>query len=166
MDFNANTASSLPRIPQSAQRSQEQVLQKSPLFSSIQATPTRKAATGFPQASRGSLGVPDADYGGFPPSSPLHVRGSSAQLFPVVPESSKKPSGSLPREIQETPKKERSLPRSEHGHPEAPDSGDKENAQVKLEVSNERLGKSDSRREESIYKSLGWDDADDTDDLA
>jgi DNA replication regulator SLD3 len=168
MDLGAIPPSSLPRIPQSSKQSQEKKLIKNPFFSSVQATPTRRPATSQPTS--GLLGPP-IDYGEFPPSSPLHVRRSSASLFPIVPESTlKAPSGfEMPSGVQETPIKKRPDPQLKHSHPGIPASGsDKENTRVRKEVvTNIQLVPGISQRQEdSIYKSLGWDDADDMDELA
>jgi len=159
--------SSLPRIPQSTSRpSREGVVNRNPLFSSVQATPTRKAANNVSR-SRGLLSVGEVDYGGCPPSSPLHVRRSSAQLFTAVPDSATKIPSSFSG-VQETPVKTKQTTNLYHNHPVEPGpSSDKENelrGGSGLGVGVKERTK--RRSEESIYKSLGWDDADDLDDMA
>ncbi|KAE9376907.1 hypothetical protein N431DRAFT_480052 [Stipitochalara longipes BDJ] len=162
--------SSLPRIPQSALRpSYEGILKNNPLYSAIEATPTRKAATGSCQRG-GFLSAPEHDYNAYLPSSPLHVRRSSAQLFTNVPDSTvKRVSTASSYGVQETPVKRRQEIMFDHGHPGLFGAGnDKENDIIErkktlMATSSQEMG----RTEENIYKSLGWDDdADDIDDLA
>ncbi|KAH7383603.1 DNA replication regulator SLD3-domain-containing protein [Cadophora sp. MPI-SDFR-AT-0126] len=156
-------ASSAPRIPQSVSRSSGG-FQSNPLFSDVQATPTRKAVPAFPQRSTSAM-----NFGGIP-SSPLHVRRSSAQLFNAVPDSVvKNPSASLSYGIDDTPVKRRPASSLEHSHPMLASFGsDKENDQSgKKAVDDVGLRRSlGEGKEESIYKALGWDDNDDIDDLA
>jgi len=156
-------ASSVPRVPQSVSRSSGG-FQSNPLFSNIQATPTRKSVPAFPKQSMSTM-----DIGGIP-SSPLHVRRSSAQLFSAVPDSAvKNPSTTLPYGIEDTPIKRRPASSLDHGHPPVASFGsDKENDHLRkrapLDVSLQ--GGLGAKKEESIYKALGWDDNDDIDDLA
>lgn len=155
-DIEAIPLSSLPTIPQSVSRfSQDRAPNRNPLFPSIQATPTRKAVPAF-SAKRGN-----DDIGGYFLSSPLHVRRSSAQLFSSVPDSAAKSSETMysPQGIEETPVKRRAGVIG-HAHPPVEIGSDKENG-VR---SGESLGNREefgSTNEESIYKSLGWDDVDD-----
>ena len=161
--------SSLPRIPQSVSRMPDERAPNRPIFTSIQVTPTRKSVPAFYQPERSLLGAGGVEHGTFPPSSPLHVRRSSAQLFTVVPESGikKAPNPSIHYGIQETPVKKRSgtmLDPSVCGLT----SNNKENvskggAKLIDAVASTNMG---ITKEESIYHSLGWDDADDIDDLA
>lgn len=113
--------------------------------------------------------APEHDYNGYLPSSPLHVRRSSAQLFTAVPDSAAKGLTRVPSHgIQETPVKRRQVLILDHSHPELSGLGsDKENdiigeRKTLMITSSQETG----RTEENIYKSLGWDDADDIDDLA
>jgi len=78
------------------------------------------------------------------------------------------PATSLSFEIQETPLKKRTDSRLEHSHPTTAGFGsDKENDQLgRSRISNDQYGVFSARKDESIYKSLGWDDVDDNDDLA
>ncbi|KAH6719315.1 DNA replication regulator SLD3-domain-containing protein [Leptodontidium sp. MPI-SDFR-AT-0119] len=157
-------ASSIPRIPQSVSRSSGGGLQNNPLFSHVQATPTRKSVPAFPRRSTAEM-----DFGGIP-SSPLHVRRSSAQLFTAVPDSAvKNPSTSLSYEVDDTPVKKRPASSLDHGHPSMASLGsDKENDQLLRNAAADgglRGGVGQSK-DESIYKTLGWDDNDDIDDLA
>lgn len=157
-------ASSVPRVPASVARGSSGASQRrNPLLSSVQATPTRKAVPGFSQ--RSSMA---AFEHGFPPSSPLHVRRSSAQLFTAVPESAtRNPFAALPG-LEETPVKKRPESASEHSHPTIPSMGnDKENEKLGATVGTvqPRQITQGATKDDSIYKSLGWDD-DDIDDLA
>jgi DNA replication regulator SLD3 len=163
--------SSLPRIPQSALRPsyEEGLPNKDPLYSAIEATPTRKISMGSSQ--RGALlNAPEHDYNAYLPSSPLHVRRSSAQLFTAAPDSTAKrlSAGSL-YGVQETPVKRRPEIMFDHSHPGLSGPGsDKENDRIErrntlIATSSQETG----RMDENIYKALGWDDeADDIDDLA
>ncbi|KAL2067193.1 hypothetical protein VTL71DRAFT_1617 [Oculimacula yallundae] len=155
-------ASSIPRVPQSVSRSSGGGFQSNPLFSNVQATPTRKAVPAFPKRS-------EMDYGGIP-SSPIHVRRSSAQLFTAVPESTvKNPAAILSFGVEDTPIKRRSTISFEHGHPTITNLGsDKENDGKGLRTTTDigQRGDTSPDKEESIYKALGWDDNDDIDDLA
>lgn len=156
--------SSLPRVPQSAiWSSQDMVRVRNPFFATVQATPTRRSAAASSQPSGARMEA--GEYGVIPPSSPLHVRRSSAQLFPAVPSSTAPKSASLtvPSAAQETPVKkgpEISTPQN-HRHP----SSEKENARVEKASSTSIIRTGGGA--DSIYKSLGWDaDDDDLDDLA
>ncbi|KAH7330385.1 DNA replication regulator SLD3-domain-containing protein [Rhexocercosporidium sp. MPI-PUGE-AT-0058] len=157
-------ASSIPRIPQSVSRSSGGGHQNNPLLSHVQATPTRKAVPAFPRRSMAEM-----DFGGIP-SSPLHVRWSSAQLFTAVPDSAvKNTSAPLSYGVDDTPIKKRPASSLGHGHPSMASFGsDKENDQLerKAAVDVGLRGSIGSSKDESIYKALGWDDNDDIDDLA
>jgi len=167
--------SSLPRIPQSALRpSYEGMAKKNPLYSAVQATPTRKAAPRSTQRG-GLLSAPEHDYTGYLPSSPLHVRRSSAQLFTAAPDPNAKELSTYSfHGIQETPVKRRQEMMFDHSHPGLSGPGsDKENDEIERSEIEKRktlmtaLSQETGRTEENIYKSLGWDDADDDiDDLA
>jgi len=156
-------ASSVPRVPQSVSRSSGG-FQSNPLSLNIQATPTRKSVPAFPKQSMSTM-----DIGGIP-SSPLHVRRSSAQLFSAVPDSAvKNPSTTLPYGIEDTPIKRRPASSLDHGHPPVASFGsDKENDHLRKRapVDVSLQGGLGAKKEESIYKALGWDDNDDIDDLA
>ncbi len=163
--------SSLARIPQSALRpSLEGMPRKNPLYSAIQATPTRKAGSVSIQKG-GLLNAPEQDYNEYLASSPLHARRSSAQLFTAVPDSAAKGlSNLLPHGVQETPVKRRQELMFDHSHSVLSGPGsDKENDNDIIEREKTLEGNSSQEtgmREDNIYKSLGWDDADDIDDLA
>jgi DNA replication regulator SLD3 len=152
--------SSLPRIPQSVAR--EGTVTRNPLFSAIQETPTRA----LPR-TKDFLGVDRNPTPMFPPSSPLHIRRSSAQLFARVPASAAK----LPEDsgislgVLETPVKKKSAVDPVHGHSFQSPRFDQENKDV--EVPNPAIKKTQKTsidQQDSIYKSLGWED-DDIDDL-
>lgn len=165
LDLSAIPPSSLPRIPQSVVRPSHERQVDNPLLSSFQATPSRKYVSASSRRSNGLLDAGTADHGGYLPPSPLQQRRSSTQIFSVVPESAVKiPSNStLDQGVQDTPVKRRPNIATTHGHPNMTNSGsNKENARVltKENVQEEKLEK-----EDSIYKSLGWDDADDIDEL-
>lgn len=155
----------MPKIDQSVSRSSGGMSSRNPFLSSVQATPTRKSAQAFPRLP--------GNFGGFseqvPPSSPLQGRRSSTQLFSAVPESAvKKPSDTYG--IVDTPIKGM----SGHGHPISLESNssnnnnNKENLRQGNEVKKflDQNDHNDVTNEVSIYKSLGWDDADDIDELA
>lgn len=157
-ELEAITASSAPRIPQSSLPRA-----RNPLLSSIQATPTRRS---LPRPSRAMDREPV-----FPPSSPIHIRRSSAQLFSSVPDSAVKAvptSWTTHGGIQETPVKKRAVSTVfDHGHPVSSPNFDQENTkQVEVKESDDvpPIGTTRTQQGESIYKSLGWDD--DSDDLA
>jgi len=162
--------SSLPRIPQSALRlAHEGMPKKNPLYSAIEATPTRKLASCSSQ--RGALlSAPEHDHNAYLPSSPLHVRRSSALLFTAVSDSAAKRASTVSSYgVQETPVKRRQEITLDHSHPRLSEPGsDKENNRIErrktlVGTSSQETGRTD----ENIYKSLGWDDdADDLDDLA
>ena len=194
LDFGPVASSSASRVPQSSLPSQGRKSQKNPFLSSIQATPTRKTLS-VPKPSEFGLSPLG---GGFPPSSPIHVRRTSAQLFPVVPESAVKAT-SKPLSfdsLQETPVKKRSDSHLQHSHPSLLASGDDRNTlgdpfglqetpikqrldglqfgqPPSLESGSDKENLENGRRdsnsnpvveiqsqEDSIYKSLGWDDGD------
>lgn len=107
----------------------------------------------------------EADFGGLP-SSPIHVRRSSAQLFTAVPDSAVKNTATfLSYGIQDTPVKRRPASSLEHSHPSVVGFGsDKENDQLRKPVVSIGQPK-DLETGKDIYKALGWDD-NDIDDLA
>ncbi len=171
-------SSSLP-IPQSTHRSQQIRPVGSSLFSSIQATPTRRSSV--PTSSRlldENFQQSEVDYGGLPPSSPLQPRRSSAHVYNAVPDSAvKRPDPfSLPNGVQETPIKKANIYSSSrglwetpvkkkteswinHGHPDlSRPSSDKENQNKAPPGSGKSIIDAEIKDEESIYKALGWDD--------
>ncbi|KAH8662996.1 DNA replication regulator SLD3-domain-containing protein [Tricladium varicosporioides] len=160
--------SSAPRIPQSVQREPTSASLRNPFLDSVQATPTRRSSSASQLLGR-AMGE-----GGCLPSSPLHVRKSSAQLFATgsVPDSARK-IPSTPRTIRnitETPVKKRPEPSLVHGHPEPGHDGNKENV-GELEQGSKYIEPSrdtdrSAQQEVDIYKSLGWDDGDDIDELS
>jgi len=168
LEFAFVPPSSLPRIPQSTSRpSREGITSRNPLFSSLQATPTRRATSNVSRSRGGLLSAVEVDYGSCLPSSPLHVRRSSAQLFTAVPNSAIKMQSSFGG-IQETPVKTKQPATLDHSHPVVPGPGsDKENEVIEGAVRTSAGLKegTSTAGETSIYKSLGWDDADDLDDL-
>lgn len=152
--------SSLPKIFQSVSRSSGGNSSRNPFLSSVQATPTRKSVPSFSRLSD-NIGAFSQQ---FPPSSPLQARRSSTQLFTAVPDSAvKKPSATYG--MADTPIKTM----SGHGHPVASELGsNKENLRQEV-VDKRTLDQSDHHdvtNEVSIYKSLGWDNVDDIDELA
>lgn len=151
--------SSASRAPQSASRSAHGGMQCNPLFSSVQATPTKRVIPAFPQRP-----VNEVDCAGIP-SSPLHFRRSSAQLFTTVSDSPVKNSDIISYGIDETPVKKRPASSLENSHPRLTGVGsDKENYQsvVTSVATSERKGV--LGEDDSIYKALGWDsDMDDLD---
>jgi DNA replication regulator SLD3 len=149
--------SSLPKIPQSVVRSSGGLSSRNPFLSSVQATPTRKSVPAFSR----NIDTFSVDH---PPSSPLHMRRSSGQLFTVVPASTIKiPSASRFLGITDTPIKSM----TGHGHSIDLEMGsNKENLQ-QGEIGNFNQNQHDEvTNEDSIYKALGWDDVDDLDELA
>lgn len=119
----------------------------------------------------GFTGLRTVDHGNFLPSSPLHIRRSSASLFSAVPESAVKPSPQIaaPSGLPETPVKRRIDFQAAHSHPEVVRlSSNKENESLSEKVvSGHNVEKAiDKVESDSIYKSLGWDDPDDLDHLA
>lgn len=153
--------SSLPKIPQSVPRSSGGLSSRNPFLSSVQATPTRKSVPAFSKMS-GNMSVFSGDC---PPSSPLQMRRSSAQLFPAAPESVVKKSSPLFSGIADTPIKAI----IGHAHPVAQEPrNDKENLPHVSEVEKAfgNTKNNEITNEESIYKALGWDEGDDMDELA
>lgn len=176
-DLNAIPPSSLPRIPQSVSRSSREEQTKNPLFS-IQATPTRKPTSNITQRGSGFLNVTTVKHGGYQLLSPLQVGRSSSQLFNLGPETNGPPSPWSSQAVQDTPAKQRTGAVLVHGHPipstpifskehpvpSTPIFG-KENMGM-IEGASDGLKLSFEKTQDvSIYKSLGWDDADDLDDL-
>lgn len=174
--------SSVPTIPQSKVRLS---YDQNPFQDSVQATPSRKA---FSSSSRSTFANGDDNYGVIPPSSPLQMRRSSAQLFNSIPDSVvKRPSTSAaPRGILETPIKRSSpstlfngleeTPLKEtlisnklewkigYSHPSGPSDQDQENIRD-VPVAVEKLKSTQVyKKEVSYYEALGWND--DIDDLA
>ncbi|ESZ92222.1 hypothetical protein SBOR_7387 [Sclerotinia borealis F-4128] len=100
MDLGFIPPSSVSAIPQSTVRPS---CDQDPFRSSVQATPSRKS---FSTSTRpmSNFANRDADYGAIPPSSPLQMRRSSAQLFNRNPNSmAKRPSIPAVPRILETP---------------------------------------------------------------
>ncbi|TVY37433.1 hypothetical protein LOCC1_G007360 [Lachnellula occidentalis] len=157
---------SMSVVPQSVSRPSRESLQlRNPLFSSVPATPTRRPLSASSAQREGFLGINNTDQASFPPSSPLHMRRSSAQLFIVHDSAVKRPTEfSTAQGIQETPVKKRPEDKLQHSHPAPSPGGNKENTGVKVGVVDDGSKSSGGRQEESIYKALGWDD--DIDDLA
>jgi hypothetical protein len=113
----------------------------------------------------------ESDMGAFAPFSPSHVRRSSAQLFALPDSATKRTSPTfIPHGIQETPVKIiRFEDKLQHSHPAvAKYDSDKENERG-LGMTSLIQNQPQSApvvEEQSIYKSLGWDDGDDIDDMA
>lgn len=165
-DWSAIPPSSLPRIPQSVTRPSRDEQTKNPLFA-IQATPTRKPTSTLTRSGNGFLDVAAVE-GGYQALSPLQPGRSSAQLFNLGPETAVPQSSWSSQGVQETPAKQKSDAMLVHSHPilSTPIFG-KENMGLKGGASC-GLDRAPGRNagEDSIYKALGWDDADDIDDLA
>lgn len=125
-------------MPQSVTRPSREEQTKKPPFS-IQATPTRKSISNLTQGGNGLLSV-TANESDCQVLSPLQLYRSSNQVFSLALETKVPPSST-------------------------PSSG-KENMGLKGGISNSLKEKFDQRQEDSIYKALGWDDADDIDDFA
>jgi DNA replication regulator SLD3 len=165
MEISAIPPSSLPRIPQSVIRSSQGVA-RNPFISSIQATPSRRSVSAASGQSDGFLEVNIAGNGGYLPSSPLQQCRYSTQLFNTIPDSAiKLPSGGSGPSFQETPIKKRLGVTLVHSHPKPTSGNDKENG-VNLNKQAEVGRVAGKKLEDSIYKSLGWDDTDDFDELA
>lgn len=168
VEITAIPSSSLPVIPQSIARPPGEEPLRNQLLSAVQATPTRRSMP-LSQPSNSLLDVPAVDYGVYLPSSPLQARRSAGQLFAIPNSIVNTGTGpALSRGIEETPIKKKANSTPVHGHPVTPShNSDKENSRGEknvTKVGTERtLGLS---QEESIYKSLGWDDADDLDELS
>lgn len=165
-EVHAAPSSSFSIVPQSVSRhSRENPQTKNPLFSTVQATPSRKTVSRSSKLKGGFLAVSNSELPSFPPSSPLHVRRSSAKLFAVPDSAAKVPITSwVSQGVQETPVKKRSdVP--PHSHPEPASDGNKENVEVTKSTTTEDGSKMGGVGQEvSIYTSLGWDD--DIDELA
>ncbi|RDW88863.1 hypothetical protein BP6252_00895 [Coleophoma cylindrospora] len=145
--------SSVSRIPQSAVKSSGGIgPTRNPFLDTVQATPTKKSCGGFSRLD--AAGNNNSGYGGCLPLSPLHARRSSAQLFPTVLDFATPTTASSAFAVQETPVKSRADVFLQHGHP----SNEKENLTRTVETEDLETAN------DSIYKSLGWDD--DIDDLA
>jgi DNA replication regulator SLD3 len=165
-EVNAAPSSSFSIVPQSVSRpSRENLQTKNPLFSSIQATPSRKTISNSSSLNGSFLAVSNSELPCFPPS-PLHIRRSSAKLF-AVPDSVDKdlPTSWMSQGIQETPVKKRPDIKVLHSHPEPVSDGNKENVEVKTRsITEDGSDMNGAGQEVSIYTSLGWDD--DIDELA
>ena len=169
VEFAAVPSSSLPRIPQSVAKPSWEGPTRNPLLSAVHATPPRESMSQSQPANQ-FLSVPAVDYGGYLSSSPLQSRRSSGQLFAAVPDSAVKTSSrpTMTCGIQETPVKKGAETTQLHGHPARTSGSDKENrgGRNKMVTNVGMKGTIGSSQEESIYKSLGWDDADDLDELS
>jgi DNA replication regulator SLD3 len=165
---NATLPSNVPRIPQSVPRPPPEEQTRNPLFS-IQATPTRKPMSNFAQQGNGFLAVVAADHGNCQLLSPLQLGHSSGHLFNLAPTSviNGPPSSWSSQGIQETPLKKKSEAMQAHSHPglSTPGCG-KENVGSRGDISAGLKQDHKETNEDSIYKSLGWEDTDDIDDLA
>ncbi|KAK6593866.1 hypothetical protein H4I96_10779 [Botrytis cinerea] len=158
-----------------------------PFRDSVQATPTRKPSSSSFRSTSNFANY-DADYGAIPPSSPLQMCRSSAQLFNSIPDSVvKRPSlSSVPSNletpikrpspstfftgVQETPIKDTPVRKisewvSGYTHPAGPSNEDQENIRD-VPVALEKMKPTQVyKKEVSYYEALGWND-DDIDDLA
>ncbi|KAI6714623.1 hypothetical protein JHW43_002887 [Diplocarpon mali] len=110
----------------------------------------------------------EVDYSGLP-SSPLHTRRSSAQLFTAAPDSTvKKTAKSLLYELGDAPISSRPSCSLEHSHPVlASCRSDKENNEsAKKPMMNREQEQNVLKlvENDSIYKALGWDGNDNIDD--
>lgn len=163
---NVAPSSSCSIVPQSVSRpSRDDLLVTESFTSSVQATPTRKSSVlDLPKRKGNLFSAGNDDQTSFPPS-PLHTHDSSAQLFAAVPDSAVKvlDTSRRPNNIQGTPVKQRSRAGPQDSRPETFLDGDKENVIVQARSTVDG-GLSIRGQEESIYKSLGWDD--DFDELA
>ena len=164
-DWSAIPPSSLPRIPQSVTRPSRDEQTKNPLFA-IQATPTRKPTSTLTRGGNELLDVA-AVQGGYHSLSPLQPGRSTAQLFNLDPETAGLQSSWSSRGVQETPAKQKSDAMLVHSHPilSTPIFG-KENMGSEGGPSCGLENALRKTEDDSIYKALGWDDADDIDDLA
>ncbi|KAK6595381.1 hypothetical protein H4I95_10739 [Botrytis cinerea] len=179
-----HSPSSVPTIPQSKARPSYDL---DPFRDSVQATPTRKPSSSSFRSTSNFANY-DADYGAIPPSSPLQMCRSSAQLFNSIPDSVvKRPSlSSVPSNletpikrpspstfftgVQETPIKDTPVRKisewvSGYTHPAGPSNEDQENIRD-VPVALEKMKPTQVyKKEVSYYEALGWND-DDIDDLA
>ncbi|APA14620.1 hypothetical protein sscle_13g093900 [Sclerotinia sclerotiorum 1980 UF-70] len=116
MEVGLVPPSSVPTIPQSKVRL---AYDQDPFRDSIQATPSRKSSS---TASMPMDNFKNYDAGyAIPPSSPLQMRRSSAQLFNSIPDSVvKRPVSAVPRGILETPIKRSSSSTLYNGIEETP----------------------------------------------
>ena len=169
MDLPTILPSSMPRIPQSVARQSCGEPTRNPLFLSVQATPTRRPDSGMVQLENRNSGSGVLEHGRCLPSSPLQPRRSSAQLFNASPEPNVRrlPGSVMYPGIQDTPVKRRKDTILVHSHPDTPlPSCDQENLDTAGWDVNDRSKAPSKSTGESIYKSLGWDNVDDIDDLA
>jgi hypothetical protein len=162
LEMVANPSSSLPRVPQSAAPGERY---RNPTLSAVHATPTRKAVLQS-QSPNSLLVLPVVDHGGHFSSSPLQPRRSVGELFAAIPDSAVKTGScqAINRGIQETPIKRRVEATWNNQLPALTPRCDEDNHHKK-EVLNVRINIGSSQRE-SIYESLGWDDADGLDELS
>lgn len=118
MELGVIPPSSVSAIPQSTVR---RSYDPDPFRDSIQATPSRISFSGLPGPTS-NFKNRDTDYGTIPPSSPLQMRRSSAQLFKSVPESvvRRRSVSAIPRGILETPIKKPSPSTLYNGIEETP----------------------------------------------
>jgi hypothetical protein len=160
--------SSLPRIPQSIARPPREGPIRNSLLSAVHVTPTRKSVSQASQPSSTLLSVPPVDYGGYMPSSPLQPRRSSGQLFSAVPDSAVKMDSrpTMTRGIQETPFKKKAEVTQVRGRVAPASGSDKENRNGREIASIDGASQKVASSQEDIYKSLGWDGADDLDELS
>jgi DNA replication regulator SLD3 len=157
MELLAVPPSSLPRIPQSIVRFAGEGAARNSLISLIQATPSRRSDPTAPKPNNRGLSTCGLN------SSPIQPRCPTPQL--LVPDSALKALSNpfSSQEIQETPVKRRQELVGAYINAEAfAPSGNKENSKAGGIGTN----KNPVALQDSIYTSLGWDDADDIDDLA
>ncbi|QSZ29086.1 hypothetical protein DSL72_003596 [Monilinia vaccinii-corymbosi] len=103
MEFGIVPPSSVSAIPQSTVRPS---YDRDPFRDSIQVTPSRISFSSLPRPTNDPTNRDtDSDYGAMPPSSPLQMRRSSAQLFNSVPGSivRRRPVSAVSRAVLETP---------------------------------------------------------------
>lgn len=163
------SSSSAPRVPQSSKPAHENSLRRNPLASVIQATPTRRSTISS-QSLIGSPYLSHQEVDEVITSSPLHIRRSSACLFPQGPSeypsiASYKSENGFTNDIIETPIRTTTESLVGHIHPTLSSAGnDKENMERGLyRIADSERGVVEGH-DDSIYKSLGWD-ADETEDI-
>ena len=166
VEVTAISSSSLPLIPQSIARPPLGGLPRDSLQPVFNVTPVGKVVT-LTQSSISIPRVPPVKDRGYMPCSPFQSR-HSAQLFAAVPDSAVKGAShpGMNRGVQDTPTKKRT--ETIYGHPSAAGlCSDKENTQLPQKFTRTETRKMiTSSQEESIYQSLGWDDAGDVDELS
>lgn len=176
MDVDVIPPSSAPRIPQSVIRPRAENLrdavQATPtrrssiapdrmlttdFKASIHATPTRKSSLTH-ERSNGLLGVPRGAH--YENSSPLlqrHYAGAAQNNHGVIPDSAVKNNTASSSFIaHETPLKKKKS--------DLFSTSNKENAKSSRIL--ETASTADEAKDEDIYKTLGWDNDDDDDELA